>query len=181
MSVSPLPSPLVSFLAACALASGLAACGSEDRTGLIPSDDAQRLGERLGDVKSHVEDGDCDPVPEELTRLRSSVAALPSSVDSRLRKRLDEGVEHLAQVAPEQCQEVALGATEAPPEETETVTTEPETTTTALPTTTTPVEPPTTETTAPTVTTPPTSTTVVPPETGGTPSEPGATGTGEGG
>lgn len=166
---------LAALLLGALAALALAACGGdEDRSGLLPAGDAQALSDRLDAVRADVEDGECDALAQDLVRLRNALVALPSSVDPRLRERLEEGVANLAEIAPGQCAEVARGETTT----TETQTTETQTTTTAIPTVTTPVEtaPPTT-TATPTTTTPPTTT---PPGTGGvepgtptTPVEPG--------
>jgi len=166
------PTPrLLSLLATGLVAAALAACGSEDRKGLIPPDDAQALSDRLDAVKASVDDGRCGPLPQELTRLRSALLALPSSLDDRLRRRLDQGLDNLAKISPQACREAALGAAEAPEEEEPEP--EPEPTTTTIPTTTTPTEPPpTTATQEPPTTTPPTTTEEPPPGTGGTPIPP---------
>lgn len=181
MTVSSPLHRLLPLLAAGTLAVGLAACGSADREGLIPSGDAQSLLDRLDAVSARVADGECGALRDDVSRLRSTAAALPASVDQRLRDRLREGLDNLAGIAPRACEEAAVGAAEAPQEEPPA---EPETTTTAIPTTTTPVETAPTTTEEPTVTTPPTSTGELPPGTGGTPvppEQPGAADPGAGG
>jgi microcompartment protein CcmL/EutN len=153
---------LLPYLAAAVLgvlAAGVAACGS-DRSDLIPADSAESLSSILADVEQAVGDGDCDAAQSSLSRARGALVNLPESVDDRLVARLEEGVENLESIAPEECasQEqqttTVPTTTEATPTETTaTETTPTETTATETTTTTTPTE--TTTTTAPTTTTEP--------------------------
>lgn len=163
--IVPRPVPaLVALLAGLALALLVGACsGEQDRSGLLPSGDAQALLDRLDRVRSRVDDGECSALTGDLAQLRGAVLNLPSTVDEQLRARLDEGVQNLAEIAPPQC--TGRTVTTEQPEETPTPDTETQTQT--IETTTTP-EPTATPTVAPT----PTAT----PETGGVePVEPVAT------
>ena len=159
---------LLALLLGAALAVALAACGSDgDRTALIPAGDADALEERIDAVASALEDGECDGLGQDLSRLRGALVQLPDALDPRLRSELERGVENIVARAPEQCEEptetqtveTVTEPTETQPTETQTETAPP-TTTTAIPTTTTPVppttpvdpggvEPPTTEPTPP--------------------------------
>lgn len=138
----------LAFLLGAALAVALAACGSDaDRSALIPRGDADAIQQRIDAVASALDDGECDGLGEDLSRLRGAIVQLPDTLDTRLRDELERGVENVVSRAPEQCEEQTETQTTetVPPETTETQTTEtettPPTTTTAIPTTTTPVEP----------------------------------------
>jgi hypothetical protein len=160
--------------AACAL---LVACGSGGGDDLIPANRADAMQQRLDRIAAAVSDGSCTSVDNDLSRLQQQINALSSSVAPALRQRLQEGVNNLAQIAPEACLAQSQSTQTTP---TETV--PPETT----PTQTTPTETTPTETT-PTETTPPVETTPVepapaPPTDTGTdggatiPQDPGAAG-----
>jgi hypothetical protein len=146
----------------------LAACGSssDDRKEFIPQRSADRLSSALSDVRSAVDDGDCEAAASAIARARGVLVNLPSAVDNRLVARLRQGIENLQEIAPDECQ----GNQDTTPSETTTETTTPETTattdTTTTPTTDTTTTPTTDTTTTPTTTTPPTTgTTTAPPAT----------------
>ncbi len=163
MTVPRLAPALAALLAGLALALLVAACGDEDRSGLLPSSDAQTLLDQLDGVRGRVADGECSALTADLAELRGAVLNLPSSVDEQLRARLDEGVQNLAEIAPPEC----TGQTVTTEEPQETPTPDTETQTQTIETTTTP-EP----TATPTATPEPTPT----PDTGGVePVEPAAT------
>lgn len=147
---------------ACAL---LVACG--DRNGLIPSTDAASLDRALRDVAAATASGACGQAEDALAQARDVQQGLPDSVDSRLRARLQRGIENLEQRVPESC--AGAGETQPPPESTQSVPTE---TVPSVPTETVPSVPSVpTETvpSVPTETTPsvPTETTPPPDGTGG--------------
>jgi hypothetical protein len=153
------------------------ACGG-DRSGLLPSSNAERLQADLDNLENVVQSGSCDQVSTALQRLQDDLVQVPSTVDVELRNRIQEGVATLLRQAPEECQARAADdeptdtTTETTDTETQTTTTETETTTTE--TDTTPTDTTTTETT-PTDTTP-TETTPPPTEgTGGAGVPPGGT------
>ncbi len=138
---------LLALLLGAALAVALAACGSDaDRSALIPPGDAEALEQRIDAVAAALDDGECDTLGEDLSRLRGALVQLPDTLDPRLRDELERGVENVVSRAPQECEEptetqtVETVTTQTPTETTETETTPP-TTTTAIPTTTTPVEP----------------------------------------
>jgi hypothetical protein len=167
MSMRVMPFVLAALLGAAA--AGLVACGSGggDRSDLIPQRSADRLKSALSDVRSAVDDGDCDQAEQAVTRARGVLVNLPSAVSDRLVARLQEGIDNLAEVAPRECEQQDTQT------ETQTTTTAPETTPeeTTTTETTPPEETTTTETTTTgtTTTAPPDTTTSAPPDTTTTP------------
>ena len=129
------------------LAAFAAACGEEERTGLLAQSRAVDLKDGLADVEEAVAEGSCTRVGEELAGLRTQVAELPQRTDSALRERLEEGIAHLEQTAPAECREQQPQTTPQTTPQTlpetapETAPTEPEPTET-LPPETTPPPPP---------------------------------------
>ena len=159
----------------CALLLGLTcayavACG-EDEEGLLSAGRAEGIKDNLDDLDRAVARGDCPVAASQIEDLQGQIARLPEDTDRGLRRRLQQGVEHLATISPTECEEVGQSTTETETTPTETTPTEtiPPTETTPPPTETTPTEttPPPTETTPPpTETTPPPDTTpTAPPET----------------
>jgi len=145
----------------------LAACGGSggDRSALIPQRSADRLKSALSDVRSAVDDGNCQAAARAIVRARGILVNLPQAVDDRLVARLREGIDNLQQIAPQQCQQ---DTTPAQSTTTETTTTPTDTTPTdTTPTDTTPTDTTPTSTTPPTTstttTTAPTTTTTTPP------------------
>jgi hypothetical protein len=178
--------PLLAALllgAACAV---LVACGgSGSGDDLIPDQQAETMIDQLDTIQSSVSRGRCSGVDNQVAALQTQINDLSRKVDAGLRNRLQEGVNNLADIAPDECFE------RRDRQQTQTETTTTETTTTQTTTTeTTPTETTTTETvpttpeTTPTV--PPETTPTVPPETtptappGGA-TVPGDTGDGVGG
>jgi outer membrane biosynthesis protein TonB len=147
----PLHALLVALLlgALCAFA---VACG-EERSGLISAERAAKLQDDLDKIDEYVAAGRCEAAEANLQALRRKVNDLPGTVDRDLRERLREGVQHLEQQVPEEC-DLGTETTETQPE-----TVPQETTPETTPTETTPTETAPTETTppetAPTETTPP--------------------------
>jgi len=166
----PLPA-LTALVAGLALAVLVAACGSEDRSGLLPAGDARALLEQLDSVRARVDDGECSALTGDLAELRGAVLNLPSTVDEKLRARLDEGVRNLAEIAPPEC----TGQTVTTQEPEETPTPDTETQTQTIETTTTP-DPTPTPTAEPTATPTPDTGGVEPVEPTPTPVDPGGTG-----
>jgi len=165
----PLPAVLLALLLG-ALASVAVACG--DRSELLTERRAARLTGDVDRVSEAVRQRDCEATSVRLQELQAEVADLPSSVSSRLRRNLEDGVAQLAAQAQEECQgepaeTPSSGAEPVPEDETPepTETTEPPAET---PTDTTETEPPA-QTTPPAETEPPAQTTP-PAET--TPAEP---------
>jgi hypothetical protein len=138
------------------------ACGS-DRSGLIPASDAGTLTSALDRVASATRSGECAAAGQALSRAQGAVIRLPASVDPRLKRRLQSGIDNLRKRVPEDCQKTTSTQTEAP-----TTTQAPETQTETTQTDTTQTETTQTETTD-TETTPPdtTSTATTPGDTSG--------------
>jgi hypothetical protein len=185
MSVSALPPlKLLTLALVLGFAAALAIGCGKDRSNLIPAGDAQVLTQQLAEVKAAVDAGDCAAAERALTTARRSALSLPSSVDKRLRGRVNDGIQALAKAVPADCVAAQTVTQEAPTVSTETTVTVP--TVTEPPVTdTVPTDTGTGTTTAPTdTTTLPTDTTA--PQTGGTdptatePVVPPDTGTGGG-
>jgi hypothetical protein len=142
--------PLVVAVLLGLVASLVAACGEEERTGLLSQTRATQIKDGLADVNEAVQDGSCVRVREELSGVRTQLGELPQSTDPELRDRLQEGVAHLEDIAPTEC-------SDRQPETTPQTTpdTEPETTPEVVPTEPAPTEPVPTQPVEPPVTTPP--------------------------
>ena len=138
----------------------LVSCGS-DRSGLIPASDADTLTSALDQVASATRSGECVAAGQALSRAQGAVVRLPSSVDPRLKRRLQSGIDNLRKRVPEDCQKTTSTQTEAP-----TTTQAPDTQTQTTQTETTQTETTQTETT---------DTTTTPPDTTSTPTTPGDT------
>ena len=142
----------------CALILGVAAAlavGCADRSHLIPPDRAAGLKGVLEQARQAVDSGNCSAAAAAVRQARTQAATLPSSVDSRLRRRIRQGIENVAATFPRDC-----AANQKP------------TTTETTPTTTTDTTPTTTETTPTTPTdTTPTTTETTPTTTDTTPSD----------
>jgi hypothetical protein len=150
----------------------LAGCGSQKRT--IPTKQAQSFLSQLDAIGSQVDNGACTGAGAKVRALGVQVRALPRSVDSEVKRNLEEGVARLGTLVSQQCQRPT--PTNTTPTTTVPTVTVP--TTTVPPTTvpTTPTTTPTTPTTTPTTTTPPPTT----PGGGGGVTVPGTIGGGTG-
>lgn len=157
---------LLALLCALALAAlAVSGCGG-DRSNLIPGQRAQELVSQLDALQQQIDAGQCDGVSARVDTFHDDATSLTKPVDSRLRKRIKEGVTSLRAHALETCQAAARKNAEQ---------TQTDTTPTTTPTDTTTTETTTTKTdTTPTTSTPSTSTpstsqpsTVTPPDTGG--------------
>ena len=104
MIVPSLRLPLLVVLLA--LATFAAACGEEEeRTGLLSQTRATQIKDGLADVDEAVRDGSCTRVRQELDGLEFQLGRLPQGTDPELRARLEEGVAHLRDIAPTECDE----------------------------------------------------------------------------
>jgi hypothetical protein len=133
-------------------------CGG-DRSNLIPQSNASDLNSALDQVASATKSGDCSKAGQALSRAQGVLVNLPSSVDTRLRQRLQDGLASLRQHVPSQCQQTSstqATTTQAPAttatqttqtQTTQTETTQTETTQTDTGTTSTETAPQTTTTT----------------------------------
>lgn len=155
--------PLLAALllgAACAV---LVACGgTRGNDDLIPDQQAATMIDQLDTIQNAVDRGRCTGVGNEVATLQSQINDLSRQVNARLRARLQEGVNNLADIAPDECltrrqEQTQTQTTETVPTQTQTTETTPTQTT---PTQTTPTVPPETTPTVPPETTP-----TVPPET----------------
>lgn len=145
-------------LSGVAVAVALVACGGSSGKGLIPIADAGPLQSDFEAVAQAAQTGggNCTATAEAINKTEQDFAALPSTIDTGLHKRLSEGISNL--------RERALALCAQPLAQTATTTT-PRTTTTA--TTTKTQTTPTTQTTTTTTPTTPSSTPVTPPNNGG--------------
>lgn len=170
---------LTSIVLAALLVAGvvfaLAGCGSQKRT--IPTKQAQSFLQQLDNIGSQVDNGACTGASAKVRALQAQVGDLPSSVDSEVKRNLQEGVARLGTLVSRDCQRPT-------PTNTTPTTTVPPTTvpTTTVPTTTVPTTPTNTVPTTPT--TPNTTPTTPPPTTtpggGGGVTVPGTIGGGTG-
>jgi hypothetical protein len=141
----------------------LVACGGG--SGLLSSDQASTLNSRLDQVSSAVQAGDCGAVTNATEGLSSAVVDLPPSVNSTLRRNLDQGISTVGQLALKDCRTTPATTTST------TTTTRSTTTATTPRTTSTQTSSSTTSTTPPPTTTGPAT----------TPTGSGTTSTGSGG
>ena len=118
------------------------ACGGDDST-LLSSTRSDTLQEDLDRLDTAITQGRCQQAREALDQLDADVDGIPGEVDRALRQRLRDGVERLAQQAPEDCAANRPETTETEPEETVPTETVPEET---VPTETVPEETVPTET-----------------------------------
>jgi hypothetical protein len=151
------------------VAVALAGCGSQKRT--IPTKQAQSFLQQLDKIGSQFDNSACTGAGAKVAALEAQVRRLPSSVDSTVKRNLEDGVQRLASLVSNQCQRPT--PTNTVPTTTVPTATVPTTTvpTTTVPTNTVPTNTvPTTPTTTPTT---PTTTgggggVTVPGTTGGT-------------
>jgi hypothetical protein len=138
----------------------IAGCGGG--AGLIPADQASTLNSQLDQVSSALAAGNCTAVRSAAQSLVSAEANLPSTVNSKLRADLNNGVSTVSQRAVVTCHAVTTAATTTTPTTTATTTATTATTTTPTTTATTTSNP-----TTPATTSTPTGTTSTPTSGGG--------------
>ncbi|MBA2644801.1 MAG: hypothetical protein H0U80_05090 [Solirubrobacterales bacterium] len=93
-----------------------AGCGSENPEMLSPGD-ASQLTSTVDGIDAAVAGGECDQALARVGELQVQVTSLPPRVSTRLRERLQQGVEHLQGQVPTDCQDAAEptpAPTEAP-------------------------------------------------------------------
>jgi TolA-binding protein len=140
---------LTSIVLATVLVAGVAfavaGCGSQKRT--IPTKQAQSFLQQLDNISSQFDNAACTGAGAKVAALEAQVRRLPSSVDSQVKRNLEEGVARLGTLVSSQCQRPT--PTNTTPTNTVPTTTVPTTTvpTNTAPTTTTPTTPNTTPTT----------------------------------
>jgi hypothetical protein len=132
----------------------LVSCGNSN--GLLSATDGSKLSGDLDGVSSAVSAQNCGAAGQRSARLRDDVAALPSTVDSKLLQALSDGAKTVSSQASRACSN--------PTTTQQTLQTQTQTTTTTPPPTT-----PTKTTPAPTTPANPPSTETVPPPTGTSP------------
>jgi hypothetical protein len=142
-----------------AVAMAVAGCGGQKRT--IPTRTAQSFLQQLDAIGSQVDNGACTGAGAKARALETQARGLPSSVDSEVKRNLDDGVKRLETLVAQQCKRPT-------PTNTTPTTTVPTTTvpTTTVPTTTVPTNTVPTNT-VPTSTTPPPTTPTTPTTPGG--------------
>jgi hypothetical protein len=80
----------------------LAGCGSHKRT--IPTREAQSFLKQLDTIGSQFDNGACTGAGAKVDALRSQVHDLPRSVDSEVKRNLEDGVSRLGRLVSHQCQ-----------------------------------------------------------------------------
>ena len=85
--------PLAALLLGAATAL-LVACGGGD--GRIPASNASSLTSALNQIASDYRDGHCVAAQRAVAKAQNAVLALPDTVDARLRRRLQSGIQNLA-------------------------------------------------------------------------------------
>jgi hypothetical protein len=137
----------------------VAGCGGQKRT--IPTRTAQSFLRQLDAIGSQVDNGACTGAGAKARALETQARGLPSSVDSEVKRNLEDGARRLETLVSQQCQRPT--PTNTTPTNTVPTTTVPTTTvpTTTVPTNTAPTN------TVPTNTTPPPTTPTTPGGGGG--------------
>ena len=135
------PVLLTLLAAALGLSSALlVACG--DHNNLIPRSDANKLKASVDSVAAAAARKNCASATTALQRAQETADNLPSSVDPKLRRNIDDGLSRLVQNVEAECSQTTSTATNTTPTTTETTPTTTETTPTTTETT-----PPPTDTT----------------------------------
>src|SRR3954463_1828225 len=92
--------PLAALLLGAATAL-LVACGGGD--GRIPASNASSLTSALSQISSDYRAGHCVAAQRAVAKAQNAVLALPDTVDARLRRRLQSGIQNLAAKVPATC------------------------------------------------------------------------------
>jgi hypothetical protein len=92
--------PLAALLLGAATAL-LVACGGGD--GRIPANNASSLTSALNQISSNYRAGNCVAAQRAVAKAQNAVLALPDTVDARLRRRLQSGIQNLAAKVPASC------------------------------------------------------------------------------
>jgi hypothetical protein len=154
-----LTSIVLSAVLVTAVAMAVAGCGGQKRT--IATRTAQSFLTQLDAISSQVDNGACTGAGAKARALETQARDLPSSVDSEVKRNLEDGVRRLETLVSQQCQRPT--PTNTTPTNTVPTTTVPTNTvpTTTVPTNTVPTN------TVPTNTTPPPTTPTTPGGGGG--------------
>jgi hypothetical protein len=92
--------PLAALLLGAATAL-LVACGGGD--GRIPASNASSLTSALNQISSEYRAGHCVAAQRAVAKAQNALLALPDTVDARLRRRLQSGIQNLAAKVPATC------------------------------------------------------------------------------
>ena len=182
MTMRPPVPALLATVTLVLAAAGLSACGASTR--LLPAGAATQLDEQLQRASDATLAGDCSGADAALAEARRTFISLPSTIDTKLRTRIQSGLTSLGTSIPVQCRTGALPAsgTDTTPAPGATGTSGATGATTPTPPTTPTTAPPSTTDTPP-ATTPSTTATTTPttpqPPVGG--ASPGGGGTDGGG
>jgi hypothetical protein len=79
----------------------LVACGGSD--GRIPADDASQLTNALNQISSDFDAGRCQAAEAAVAKAQGELVDLPTSVDQKLRDRLESGIRNLRDRIPATC------------------------------------------------------------------------------
>jgi hypothetical protein len=126
--------PLAALLLGAATAL-LVACGGGD--GRIPASNASSLTSALSQISSDYRAGRCESAQRDVAKAQNAVLALPDTVDARLRRRLQSGIQNLAAKVPATCNQAQTQTQTQPDTTTNDTTSTPTTGTDTAPTDTT--------------------------------------------
>jgi hypothetical protein len=107
--------PLAALLLGAATAL-LVACGGGD--GRIPASNASSLTSALSQISSDYRAGRCESAQRDVAKAQNAVLALPDTVDARLRRRLQSGIENLATKVPATCSQAQTQTQQTQPDTT---------------------------------------------------------------
>ena len=107
--------PLAALLLGAATAL-LFACGGGD--GRIPASNASSLTSALSQISSDYRAGRCESAQRDVAKAQNAVLALPDTVDARLRRRLQSGIQNLAAKVPATCSQTQTQTQQTQPDTT---------------------------------------------------------------
>ena len=107
--------PLAALLLGAATAL-LVACGGGD--GRIPAGNASSLTSALSQISSDYRGGRCESAQRDVAKAQNAVLALPDTVDARLRRRLQSGIQNLAAKVPATCSQAQTQTQQTQPDTT---------------------------------------------------------------
>jgi hypothetical protein len=107
--------PLAALLLGAATAL-LVACGGGD--GRIPASNASSLTSALSQISSDYRAGRCESAQRDVAKAQNAVLALPDTVDARLRRRLQSGIQNLAEKVPATCSQAQTQTQQTQPDTT---------------------------------------------------------------
>src|SRR5689334_17134699 len=93
---------VLAFVLVASVAFAVAGCGSQKRT--IPTKQAQSFLQQLDTIGSQFDNGACVGAGAKVRALATQVRGLPSSVDSEVKRNLEDGVARLERLVSQQCQ-----------------------------------------------------------------------------